>query len=77
MLAAGTRREGVVITRRELIDVAHGVDVRQLPFEHKSADDEVVMAMDVVSAARTAESLVAEGAQATEVGATRTDRGRN
>ena len=58
--------EDVVIARSQRIDVAHRVDVRKLTLQDERADDEVVMTVNVVTAARSAKDLVAEYPQSAE-----------
>ncbi len=68
MLAAGARREHVVVALVELIDCAfaRGVEVREFALKHEGADDEVMVRMHVVAAARAVKRLVAEHAHGAE-----------
>src|SRR5208283_3991256 len=69
MLAARSCRERVIVAGPELVDVAHGVDVRELALEHERANDEIVVAVDVVAAPRAAEDFVTEYSHPPEAGA--------
>src|ERR1700683_5303603 len=62
MLSARSRREYVVVALAEPIDHAAsgGVDVRQLALQNEGADDEVVVRVHIVTAARAVKDLVAE-----------------
>src|SRR5262249_3848324 len=71
MLATRPDGERVIVASRQLIDVAHRIDVRELPLQHKGANDEVVMPMHVVSASRATEDFVAERPQPPKPGASR------
>src|SRR5580658_4798543 len=71
MLAARARGEGVIVSWPQLIDVADGIDSRELALEHKGADNEVMMRMHVVATAQAAEHLIAEHPHAPEAVAAR------
>src|SRR5271154_341589 len=68
VLSAGSGREHIVIALPQLIDhaVAGRVDVREFALKDKSTDDEIMVRMHVVAAARAVKNLVTKYADRPE-----------